>query len=61
MKLGMYIVPPEAISTAYFIITHVRNTNTAASQIVEVIIFILLYIVPPKVISTGHYTDLSHQ
>jgi hypothetical protein len=33
MKLGMYIMPPEAISTAYFV-----NTNIAVSEIVEIIL-----------------------
>jgi hypothetical protein len=33
MLLGMYIMPPEAISMAYFINHSNSNTNIAASQI----------------------------
>jgi hypothetical protein len=42
LKLGMSIMSPEAISTAYFVIPPISNTNTAASQIVEIITLILL-------------------
>jgi hypothetical protein len=42
LKLGGPIVPSEAISTAYFVIPPISNTNNAASQIVEIIILILL-------------------
>jgi hypothetical protein len=42
MKFGTYIIPPEAISTAYFINPPITNTNTAASKIVEATNLILL-------------------
>jgi hypothetical protein len=44
MELGIYeyIIPPEAITTACFIVRSISNTNTAASHIVEVITLILL-------------------
>jgi hypothetical protein len=42
MKLGMYIMAPEPISTAYFINPSTSNTNIAPSQIVAVITLILL-------------------
>jgi hypothetical protein len=35
MKLGRYIMPPEAILMAHFINPPVSNTNITASQIVE--------------------------
>jgi hypothetical protein len=38
----MHMMAPESISTAYFINPPTSNTNTAASQIVEVITLILL-------------------
>jgi hypothetical protein len=34
MELGMYIMPPESISTPY-IITSISNTNITAFQIAE--------------------------
>jgi hypothetical protein len=37
MKLGMHIMPQEAISKVPFIIPPTSNINTAASQIFEVI------------------------
>jgi hypothetical protein len=42
MKLGIYIMPPEAIAMVYFISRPINNTNTAAYQVVEVISLILL-------------------
>jgi hypothetical protein len=44
MKPGTYIFPPETISTAHFINPSpaISNTNTAASQIVEIITLILI-------------------
>jgi hypothetical protein len=40
MNLGMYIMPPEAISTDYFLISLISNTKIAASQIVLFLDFI---------------------
>jgi hypothetical protein len=40
MKFGMYVMLPEAISTAYFI-NHLPSV-IAASQVIEVITLILL-------------------
>jgi hypothetical protein len=37
----MYIMPPEPISPAHFIIPPISNNNIAASQIVAVITLIL--------------------
>jgi hypothetical protein len=38
MKSGMHIMPPEAISVAYFItLPPISNINTAVSQDVEVL------------------------
>jgi hypothetical protein len=42
MRLGVYIMPPEAISTAYLRKPFSCSTNTTASQIVEVMPLILL-------------------
>jgi hypothetical protein len=35
MKLGMYIMPPEPISTAYAMNSPISNTNITASKIPE--------------------------
>jgi hypothetical protein len=74
MKLGTYIMPPEANSTAYFINpSHQQYQHCAASQIVEVITLILLErlkpilmklgicIIPSEAISTAYFINLSHQ
>jgi hypothetical protein len=42
MKLGTYIMPPEALSTAYFINPPISNTNTEPPQIAEVTNSLLL-------------------
>jgi hypothetical protein len=42
MKLGMHIMPPEAISMTYFINPPISSTSTEMSQIVEEITLKLL-------------------
>jgi hypothetical protein len=35
MELGMYIIPPEAISIAYFLNSPISNSNSGAPQIIS--------------------------
>jgi hypothetical protein len=42
MKLGVYIMPPEAISAAYFTNSSISYTNITPSEIVQVKTLILL-------------------
>jgi hypothetical protein len=74
VKLGIlvrvYVIPHEAISTAY-IMNPISNTNTGASQIVEVISLTLLerlnrsswnmFLMPSEAISTVYAIYRSHQ
>jgi hypothetical protein len=42
MKLGLFIMPHEAVSTAYIKISAISNTNITGSQIVSVVIVFYL-------------------
>jgi uncharacterized membrane protein len=60
MKLGMFIMPPVPILTAYLMYALISNTSTAASKIVEAmskptVIKRRLCIMPPKVISMTYF------